>query len=298
MDDRIENPVLQELHSSNERLAKLPPHGLDRLVAIMAQLRNRDGGCPWDLEQDFASIAPYTIEEAFEVADAIRRGDMVDLRDELGDLLLQVVYHARMAEEAGQFALDAVIEGISAKLIRRHPHVFGSKDAREAENVKPLWQAIKAQEKAERQQSRLAAGLSDDSPRGLLGEVKSALPALQRALKLQQKAASVGFDWNDAARVVDKLEEETLEIRDALAGGQQSAIADEIGDLFFVLVNLARHAGVDPETTLQQANDKFARRFSAVEDALLARGQDWAETSLGELEALWVAVKQRERPEP
>jgi ATP diphosphatase len=277
------------------RLAALPPDGLSRLVAIMAALRDPDGGCPWDLEQDFATIVPYTIEEAFEVADAIRRGDMVDLREELGDLLLQVVYHAQMADEAGHFAIGAVIEGISAKLIRRHPHVFGSEEARAAEAVKPLWQIIKAQEKAERRAARQAAGLPDDTPRGLLGTVKSALPAFQRALKLQQKAASVGFDWNDTVRVVDKLEEETDEIREALASGSPTAIADEIGDLLFVMVNLARHAAVDAETALQQANDKFARRFSAVEDALAAQGRSLAEASLDEMEALWVAAKKAER---
>jgi ATP diphosphatase len=268
-----------------------PSRDVSRLIEIMAALRTPVTGCPWDLKQDFASIAPYTIEEAHEVADAIRRRDMVDLADELGDLLLQVVYHAQMAEEAGHFAFPDVVEAITTKLIRRHPHVFGDRSAGDPSGVKELWDEIKAEEKAARRAARAALGLPDDTPQGVLSGVKSALPALTRAVKLQQKASSVGFDWKDARLVIDKIEEEAREVREALDSGNASDIREEIGDLMFALVNLARHAEVEPEAVLQEANDKFQRRFRQVELALAAQGRSPAEATLDEMERLWVAAK-------
>jgi nucleoside triphosphate diphosphatase len=279
---------------TNPALAALPRDGLARLIAIMAALRQPETGCPWDIEQSFATIAPFTIEEAYEVADAIRRGDMVDLKDELGDLLLQVVYHARMAEEVGQFAFADVVEAINAKLIRRHPHVFGDREADNPGAVKHLWDAIKQREKAARAAARHAAGLPDDTPQGLLGGVKTALPAFQRAVKLQEKASTVGFDWNNATLVLDKIEEETREVREALTAGQQADIEEEIGDLLFAMANLARHVEVDPEQALASANAKFERRFRAIEIALAARNRSLADATLEEMEALWVAAKSAE----
>jgi ATP diphosphatase len=275
-------------------LAALPRDGLARLIAIMAALRQPETGCPWDVEQNFATIAPFTIEEAYEVADAVRRGDMVDLRDELGDLLLQVVYHARMAEEEGHFAFADVVEAINAKLIRRHPHVFGDREAGNPGAVKHLWDAIKRSEKAARAEARRAAGLPDDTPQGLLGEVKTALPAFQRAVKLQQVASTVGFDWNDARLVLDKIEEEAREVREALNAGQNAEIEEEIGDLLFAMANLARHMNVDPEVALAGANAKFEQRFRAIEVALAARNRNLADATLEEMEALWVAAKSAE----
>jgi ATP diphosphatase len=267
-----------------------PSRDIARLIAIMAALREPETGCPWDIEQDFVSIAPYTIEEAYEVADAIRRADWVDLRDELGDLLLQVVYHAQMAEEAGHFAFPDVVEAITTKLIRRHPHVFGDRAAGNPAAVKGLWDAIKAEEKAERRAARARLGLPDDMPKGLLGGVKTALPAFARAMKLQHKASTVGFDWNDIHLVLDKIEEETAEVRAALSG-EKSALEEEIGDLLFAAVNLARHAGIDPEVALQATNDKFQTRFARIEGALAADGRVLADASLEEMERLWVAAK-------
>ncbi|OYX68498.1 MAG: nucleoside triphosphate pyrophosphohydrolase [Rhizobiales bacterium 32-66-11] len=274
-----------------------PSRDLARLVEIMAALRTPVTGCPWDLEQDFSTIAPYTIEEAYEVVDAIARNDMADLPDELGDLLLQVVFHSRLGEEQGLFDLGDVVEAITSKLIRRHPHVFG--DARDLtpEAVKSLWAEIKAQEKAERAQRRAAAGLPADDDGRTLDGVPVGLPALTRALKLQEKAGRVGFDWNDARQVLAKIREETDEVSEALDAGGPDAIKDEIGDLLFALVNLARHAGVDPEAALRGTNEKFTRRFAFVEDQLAARGRTPKAASLDEMEALWVAAKGVERGE-
>jgi ATP diphosphatase len=270
-----------------------PSRDIARLLAIMAALRTPGSGCPWDLEQDFATIAPYTIEEAYEVAEAIARGDLLDLKDELGDLLLQVVFHARMAEEAGAFDFGDVVESITGKLIRRHPHVFG--DARDLSpaGVKALWGEIKEAEKAERRRER---GESEEpAATGLLAGVPAGLPALARAEKLTRKAATVGFDWPDAAQVVGKIEEEAREVREALEAGSRGEIEDEIGDLLFAVVNLARHAGVDPESALRGANAKFERRFGAVEQALAAAGRTPADASLDDMEDLWVKAKERER---
>jgi MazG family protein len=245
----------------------------------MARLRDPQRGCPWDLEQDFASIAPFTIEEAYEVADAIARGDLAQLKDELGDLLLQVVYHARMAEEAGLFDFDQVASAITDKMIRRHPHVFGSAEVDGARAQSHAWEAVKATERA----SRAGEGAAR-----VLDDVPLALPALTRAAKLQRRAARVGFDWPEPAQVVDKIEEEIGELRAELGeGARVDRLGDEIGDLLFAVVNLARHLEVDAESSLRQANAKFERRFRRVEDALHASGRRPADASLVEMEALW-----------
>jgi ATP diphosphatase len=262
---------------------------IDRLIAIMARLRAPQGGCPWDLEQNFATIAPYTIEEAYEVADAIQRGDMTALREELGDLLLQVVYHARMAEEEGRFAFDDVATAIADKMVARHPHVFGNAEVDSAGAQTRLWEEFKARERA-------AKAAANGAPPSVLDDVPLALPALLRAEKLQKRAARVGFDWPQARQVLDKIEEEIGELRAELDKGAVPArVEDEIGDLLFALANLARHLKVDPETALRRCNAKFERRFRAVEQALAAQGRSPKEVSLEEMEALWVAAKQKER---
>jgi nucleoside triphosphate diphosphatase len=265
-----------------------PSSDIARLIEIMAALRTPGTGCPWDLEQDFSTIAPYTIEEAYEVVDAISRGDLDDLRDELGDLLLQVVFHARMAEEAGRFGFGDVVQAITEKLVRRHPHVFG--DARDLlpEAVKRLWDEIKAEEKRARAARR---GLSDVGRAGALDGVPVALPALTRALKLQDKAGKVGFDWNDPLAVLAKIREEADEISAALAAGDRVGAAAETGDLLFAAVNLARHLDADPEAALRATNAKFERRFAFIEDALTARGKAPAQSTLQEMDALWDAAK-------
>ncbi|MFG1267405.1 nucleoside triphosphate pyrophosphohydrolase [Xanthobacter sp. DSM 14520] len=273
-----------------------PSRDIARLIEIMAALRTPGTGCPWDLEQSFATIAPYTLEEAYEVADAIARADMGDLREELGDLLLQVVFHARMAEEDGAFDFGGVVEAITTKLIRRHPHVFGTARDLSPEAVKGLWAEIKAQEKRELAQARAATGLPvEEAQQGALAGVPLPLPALTRALKLQEKASRVGFDWNDARQVLAKIREETQEVAEALEDGGLAAIRDEIGDLLFAVVNLARHAGVDPEDALRGTNDKFTRRFGHVEHRLAAAGRRPEQASLDEMEALWQEAKQKER---
>ncbi len=262
------------------------------LIAIMAALRTPGTGCPWDLEQDFATIAPYTIEEAYEVADAISRGDPDDLKDELGDLLLQVVFHARLAEEKSTFAFPDVVQAITEKLIRRHPHVFGDKAGLNTGEVNVQWDEIKAQEKAARARAGRAPAPGRD---GALAGVSPGLPALARALKLQQKAGKVGFDWNDPQAVLAKIREEADEIGAELADGARDKVAGEIGDLLFAVVNLARHLDVDPETALRTTNLKFERRFAAIEDALAASGKTPAEATLAEMDALWDQAKDKER---
>ena len=265
---------------------------IDRLIAIMAKLRDPKGGCPWDLEQDFATIAPYTIEEAYEVADAISRGDMAALREELGDLLLQVVYHARMAEERGNFRFDDVADAIADKMVARHPHVFGNTEVDGAAGQTRMWEEFKSRERAAR------AGASG-KPQSVLDDVPLALPALLRAEKLQKRAARVGFDWPEAAQVLDKIEEEIAELRAELKSGAAKAdparVADEIGDLLFALANLARHLKTDPETALRGCNEKFERRFRSIEQALAAQGRSPRDASLEEMEALWVEAKRKER---
>jgi len=267
-----------------------PSRDIGRLVDIMAALRTPHTGCPWDLVQDFSTIAPYTLEEAYEVADAIARGDLADLREELGDLLLQVVFHARMAEEQDAFDFGDVVQTITAKLIRRHPHVFGDQHSQTAQAVEGLWERIKAQEKEEK------AARKGASDQGALAGVPLALPALSRALKLQQKAGTVGFDWNDARAVLRKIREEADEIEAALDGRNATAAdaAAEVGDLLFAAVNLARHLNADPEALLRQTNQKFERRFAAIERALAARGKSPAEATLAEMDALWDEAKAEE----
>jgi ATP diphosphatase len=237
-----------------------PSRDLARLLEIMAALRTPDTGCPWDLEQNFATIAPYTIEEAYEVADAIARGDLADLRDELGDLLLQVVFHARMAQEQGAFDFGDVVQALTEKLVRRHPHVFGDARSLTPAAVEGLWERIKREERAQK-----ASGRRDGEPAGALAGVPVALPALTRALKLQAKAGKVGFDWNDPRAVLAKIREEADEIEAELAAGERAAAGAEVGDLLFAVVNLARHLDVDPEATLRATNQKFERRFGAIE---------------------------------
>jgi ATP diphosphatase len=261
---------------------------ISALIEIMAALRTPGSGCPWDLEQDFSTIAPYTIEEAYEVADAIARGDLGDLRDELGDLLLQVVFHARMAEEASEFDFGDVVQAITTKLLRRHPHVFGDERGGTPQAVKGLWERIKAEERAERADKEL--GANGEAGKVLEG-VPLALPALTRALKLQAKASTVGFDWNDPKAVLAKIREEADEIAAEITSGDSEAASGEIGDLLFAVVNLARHLGIDPEAALRATNAKFERRFATIERALAIRGKAPAEASLAEMDALWNEAK-------
>jgi ATP diphosphatase len=259
---------------------------IDVLIKIMAALRTPLSGCPWDLEQNFETIAPYTIEEAYEVADAIVRGNLADLREELGDLLLQVVFHARMAEERGAFDFGDVVHAITEKLLRRHPHVFGDTGRLPVSAVNDLWERIKAQEKAAR--------LIGQSETTTLGDVPRSLPALLRSLKLQTRAAKVGFDWADPRAVLAKIREEIEEIEAAMAAESAEQIAAEIGDLLFAVVNLARHLGADPDSALRSTNAKFERRFGAIETALRAQGKSPSDATLAEMEALWEAAKAEE----
>jgi len=271
--------------AQDDELIHDPEGGVARLLAIMARLRDRERGCPWDIEQDFESIAPYTIEEAYEVADAIARRDLENLRDELGDLLFQVVYHAAMAEEARHFGFADVVRGISDKMVRRHPHVFGDESReKSAEQQTRDWERIKAAERGGR------AG-----PESALDGVTVGLPALTRAVKLQNRAARVGFDWPDAGAVIDKIAEESRELVEARESGDSDRLAEEYGDLMFVMANLARHLGIDPEGALRLANAKFIRRFQGIETALAARGSHPGASSLAEMDALWDEMKRRER---
>jgi ATP diphosphatase len=263
-----------------------PSRDISRLLEIMAALRTPGSGCPWDLEQTFETIAPYTLEEAYEVADAIARGDLVHLKDELGDLLLQVVFHARMAEEQGAFEFGDVVEAITTKLVRRHPHVFADERGKTAEAVKGLWERIKAEERAER---------GEEKPTGALAGVPGALPALTRALKLQNKAGDVGFDWNDPRAVLAKIREEADEIEAALDLADTTHAGAEVGDLLFAVVNLARHLKADPEGVLRATNVKFERRFAFIERALAARGKSPKDATLAEMDALWDEAKRAEK---
>ncbi len=262
---------------------------MERLCALMARLRDPGAGCPWDVEQDFASIAPYTIEEAYEVADAIARGDMTGLRDELGDLLFQVVFHARMAEEAGLFDLDDVAREVTAKMIRRHPHVFGEAEVTDAAAQTEAWEAHKA---AEREAAAEAAGRIPS----VLDGVTRGIPALSRALKLQRRVARVGFDWARREDVLAKVREELDEIADEVAqDAPRDALDEELGDLLFAVVNLARVLDLDPEESLRRANAKFECRFRKVEEALAEAGKTPSNSDLAEMDRLWDAVKAAER---
>jgi tetrapyrrole methylase family protein/MazG family protein/ATP diphosphatase len=260
-----------------------PKPPIERLLAIMARLRDPERGCPWDKEQTYASIAPYTIEEAYEVADAIQRGDISDLKDELGDLLLQVVFQSRIAEERGDFTFDAVAEAICEKMVRRHPHVFADESYDSVEAQTESWEAIKAAER----KAKAAGGVLDDVPPGL--------PALARAVKLTKRAGRVGFDWPDAAAVLEKMREEVLELEAEIAAGDKEAAREELGDLLFVCANLARKLGVDPEDALRGANAKFTRRFRYIEAALDADGRGPTQSTLEEMEGLWTRAKLAEK---
>jgi MazG family protein len=259
---------------------------LEQLAEIMARLRDPNGGCPWDLEQTFATIAPYTIEEAYEVADAIARGDMGELKGELGDLLLQVVFHARMAEEVGAFSLEDVVNAINTKMLARHPHVFGECEVRSAAEQTTAWEAQKAAERAAKAQGR---------PVSALDGVALGLPALLRAQKLQNRAARDGFDWPGPQPILDKLREEASELAEAVEEGDTAHIAEEVGDLLFVAVNLARKLGLDAETCLREGNAKFERRYRAMEALARAQGVSFGTLDLAAQEALWQRIKADER---
>ncbi len=261
-----------------------PSQALQRLLRMMAKLRDPNGGCPWDLRQDFATIAPYTIEEAYEVADAIERGDLGDLKDELGDLLFQVVFHARMAEERGDFTFIDVVTAIADKMEARHPHVFAGGTLEDERAVNQWWEERKASERA-------AKAAASGHPPSTLDGIAIGLPALTRALKLQKRAARVGFDWSDAPPILDKLDEELRELRVELASGDTDRIEDEFGDVLFVVVNLARHLKLDPETALRRTNGKFEQRFRFIEEQLAADGRALETASLDEMEALWQRAK-------
>lgn len=273
-------------HSSDD-LPPGPP--IARLIAVMARLRNPDDGCPWDLEQTFETIAPFTIEEAYEVAEAVTTGDRAALKDELGDLLLQVAYHARMAEEEGSFGFDDVATAIAEKMIRRHPHVFGDETVADAEAQTGAWEQQKADE-------RVRKAKAEGRTASVLDGVSTALPALMRAVKLQRRVVRVGFDWPDTSDVVAKIHEELGELQTEVDGERDAnRLEDEIGDVLFTVVNLARHLGVDPETALRRCNAKFERRFRGVEDGVRADGQAIDAVPLSVMEAHWQRVKAAER---
>ncbi|KZK98546.1 MULTISPECIES: nucleoside triphosphate pyrophosphohydrolase [unclassified Pseudovibrio] len=270
----------------------LPSRDISRLIEIMKALRTPETGCPWDLEQNFKTISPYTIEEAYEVADAIEREDLSDLKEELGDLLLQVIYHSRMAEEEDAFAFGDVVEAITKKMIRRHPHVFGDDEQKAAGFPKGTWDRIKEEEKQERKQQRAAMGLIDQMPR-FLDEVPSAFPALTEAEKLQHRASKVGFDWGAAEPVLDKIKEEVEELTVEVTANtpDRRKIEDELGDVLFAIANLARHLEIQPEAALKRTNAKFRRRFAHIEDAATAEQRPLKDLFLDEMEAHWQAAK-------
>lgn len=266
-------------------------HAVDRLVAVMARLRDREGGCPWDIEQDFRSIAPHTLEETYEVVEAIENDDMKGLKEELGDLLFQVAFHAQMGREKNLFDLDAIATAVTDKMIERHPHVFADRDADTANDVIRNWEADKAAKRA-------AQAEAEKRKVSVLDGVNTALPAPSRALKLQQRAARVGFDWQTAPPIFAKIREELDELESELtAQPDKDAVEDELGDLLFAVINLARHLAVDPEAALRRTNRKFERRFHAIESALAAEGRTPDEASLEEMDAIWNAVRRREKTE-
>jgi ATP diphosphatase len=275
-----------------------PSREITRLLEIMAALRDPASGCPWDLDQDFSTIAPYTVEEAYEVADAIERDDMVDLREELGDLLLQVVYHAQLAAEAGSFDFGDVVDGVTRKMIRRHPHVFGDAEARPAGSAQVHWERIKAEERAEKAALRQANGsptndAGTDTGARHLDAVSTAFPALTLALKVQKQAAEIGFDWDSAGPIIAKIDEELAELAEAVAARDADASEAELGDLLFSVVNLARFHRIDPEVALRRCVLKFRDRFGFIETELAASGRSLQMASLNEMEALWIAAKTR-----
>lgn len=272
-----------------------PSKNIERLLEIMEALRHPETGCPWDKEQNFETIIPYTIEEVYEVADAIARDDKYDLCDELGDLLLQVVYYSRMAEEEGSFNFGDVVQAITKKMIRRHPHVFGNEKQRQKGLVKGEWERIKAEEKSERKEKRKLKGLPDDTPKGYLAHVKTAQPLEKESIALQQKAAEVGFDWSTPAPIFDKIDEELTELKEALELGNNDNILDEFGDVYFTLLNLARRLDISPNLALKRANRKFRYRFNYIENALAKKNRNLNDASLDEMENLWNEAKYKHR---
>ena len=268
-----------------------PSKNISRLIEIMKALRDPKSGCAWDKGQTFKTIIPYTIEEVYEVVDAIDRNDKFDLCEELGDLLLQVVYYARMAEEEGSFDFGDVVYAITKKMIRRHPHVFGSEEQKKRGLVKGDWDRIKKEEKAERLQKRKAANLPDDTPTGFLASVKTAQPVEKEAVALQNKAAEVGFDWTEPEPIFHKIDEELLELKEALETGNKDNIRDEFGDVYFTVLNLARRLGITPEQSLKQANNKFRYRFKFIEEALAKHNKKLEDANLDEMEDLWNEAK-------
>ncbi len=293
-DPATEERSLGHAGRDEEAPERMDPRRMQTLLAVMARLRDPEQGCPWDVQQTFETIVPYTIEEAYEVADAIARGDMGDLRKELGDLLLQVVFHARMAEEAGHFAFPDVVQAIVEKLVFRHPHVFGPPEARGRVEA-DFWEKAKEAERA-KETAGAAEGGSDTSapPPSALDGIARALPALMRAEKLQKRAARAGYDWPDAHGVLAKLDEERAELEAAMASGDKAAVTHEIGDMLFTLVNLARHLDVDPEAALRQANERFERRFRTAERLAADEGRALKDMSAEELDALWQRAKEQE----
>ncbi|MGB8819324.1 MAG: nucleoside triphosphate pyrophosphohydrolase [Rhizobiaceae bacterium] len=271
-----------------------PSRDISRLLEIMAALRDPQTGCPWDVVQTFETIAPYTLEEAYEVADAIERKDMADLADELGDLLLQVVFHARMAEELGHFSFGDVVQAITEKMIRRHPHVFGDEEARSAGIAKGMWNRIKAEEKADRAQRRAAAGQSQ-RVNAHLDEVSTSLPAMMQSVRLQDHAAKVGFDWSEPEPILDKIEEEIGELRAVMSGHDKVETENEFGDILFAMMNLGRRLGIDPESALRKTNSKFRKRFSYIEVELKKQGVPLENAGLSRMEALWQEAKSKAR---
>lgn len=262
---------------------------LQDLLSIMSRLRDKESGCPWDVEQDFKSIAPYTIEEAYEVDEAIRANDMASLKDELGDLLFQVVFHAQMAKEMGEFTFEDVVQNVSEKMVRRHPHVFGDASIEDADAQTSAWEAQKAKERAEKAES-------EGRVPSVLDGLTVGLPALLRALKLQNRAARVGFDWPDTIQVLDKMQEEATELVEAHKNGEpHERIKEEFGDLLFVMANLARHMKIEPEEALRGANAKFVRRFQRIEALLAEQGREPAQSNLEEMDALWDQAKSEEK---
>lgn len=293
--DETDKTVSSEASQDTTTAAPSRPHTLDTLLAIMAALRDPETGCPWDKVQTFETIAPYTIEEAYEVSDAINRGDLADLKDELGDLLLQVVYHARIAQELQAFSFDDVVAGISQKMIRRHPHVFGTEQERRDGAAPGFWERIKAEERAAKVAERARLGFNEAAEASLLDDVPRNLPALSQAVKLQKRAARVGFDWASLAPVMAKMREELAEFDEAAASDDVDAMREEFGDMLFVMANVARHLKLDPEAALGDTNLKFRRRFDRVEQLLKASGRGLQEATLDEMDALWDQAKAEEK---
>ncbi len=293
-DDRVATAVnaAEQIDRLNAKAARDEPMSVGDLLTLMAVLRDPSHGCPWDQKQTFSTIAPYTIEEAYEVADAIARGDISGVKEELGDLLLQVVYHAQMAQEDDQFTFEHVADAITRKMIRRHPHVFGDEETRDNIDIRGLWERIKAEEAMAKQE---AAGTADDADQSILDGVTPGLPALARSVKLQKKAARVGFDWPEPGQMLAKVREELAEFEQELGAGDRDGMEEEMGDLLFILANLSRALSIDPEAALRRANAKFERRFRHIERRLRENGRAPEDATLEEMEGFWREAKDREK---